>query len=157
MGRFAVVKHPILQFDGSWKQRWSWVAATLLSMQITDELARIKTDTSMMTYCHLCANKTEHPGESLILNLAQQNSPYTKTATNRSEEVVADDIKTKSELYMPVNWTVERYGYGWSLKRTTEILAAVVLLIHTLLVLSHLIVLTLRRWHSKVGMVFGAW
>lgn len=50
---------------------------------------------------------------------------------------------------MPVHWTVERYGYGWGLKRATEWLAAIVILLHTLLDLAHLLIVLVRRWHFE--------
>lgn len=71
----AFVRSPKYQYDGSWELRWSWVAATLLSMQLTDALARVNAWTPMMTFCQQCAKQTASPGMSLILNLTVQNGP----------------------------------------------------------------------------------
>ena len=146
----AVVTSPRYQYDGSWKTRWSWVAATLLSMQLSDALARVKTLTPMMTFCERCTNQTLDPGMSLLQDLSVQNSPYSaKPKFASSADEFANEIKSQPDLYMPVQWTVQRYGYGWGLKRATEWLAAIVILLHTLLVLAHLLIVFVRRWHFE--------
>jgi hypothetical protein len=138
------------QYDGSWKLRWSWVAATLLSMQLSDALARIKTLTPMMTFCERCADQTYDPGKSIVQDLSVQNSPYSgKKKLASSADEFANEIKSQPDLYMPVQWTVQRYGYGWGLKRATEWFAAIVILLHTLLVLAHLLTVSVRRWHFE--------
>ncbi|EXJ71147.1 uncharacterized protein A1O5_06141 [Cladophialophora psammophila CBS 110553] len=138
LGRSGI--KPDLHFDGSWKHRWSWVAATLLSMQMTDALARINTDTTMYTYCYLCRDQSESysKGKSAVTSLANQNVPTRNIKTGASEADWASDIVNHPDLYMPVSWTVQRYGYGWSLKGTTAILAAVVLLVQVSLVIVYL-------------------
>jgi hypothetical protein len=72
----AVVTFPKYQYDGSRKLRCSWVAATLLSMQLSDAFARVKTLTPMMMFYERCANQTLDPGISLLQDLSVQNSPY---------------------------------------------------------------------------------
>ena len=144
----AVVKSPKYQYDGSWKMRWSCVAATLLSMQLSDALARVKTLTHMMTFCQRCANQTLNPGKSSLQDLSVQNSLYSakpKFASSANE--FANEIKSQPDLHMPVYWTVQRYGHGWELKRATEWLAAIVISLHTLLVSAHLLIVLERRWH----------
>jgi hypothetical protein len=146
----AVVPSPKYQYDGSWKMRWSWVTATLLSMQLSDALARVKTLTPMMTFCERCADQTRDPGRSSLQDLSVQNSPYSaKPRFALSADEFANGIKSQADLYMPVQWTVQRYGYGWGLKRATEWLAATVILLHTLLVLAHLLIVLVRRWHFE--------
>ena len=137
------------QYDGSWKLRWSWVAATLLSMQLSDALARIKTLTPMMTFCERCADQALDPGKSLVQDLSVQNSPYSGKIIASSADEFANEIKSQTDLYMSVQWTVQRYGYGWGLKRATEWLAATVIILHTLLVLAHLLTVSVRRWHFE--------
>ena len=146
----AVVTSPKFQYDGSRKMRWSWVAATHLSMQLSDAIARVKTLTHMMTFCELCANQTVNPGKSLLQDLSVQNSLYSaKPRFASSADEFANEIKSQADLCMPVQWTVQRYGYGWGLKRATEWLAAIVISLHTLLVLAHLLIVLARRWYFE--------
>ncbi|OQV06936.1 hypothetical protein CLAIMM_11437 [Cladophialophora immunda] len=136
-------------FDGSWNHRWSWVVATVLSMQMTDALARTKTVVaSMYTYCYLCPDQTNtnYTGKSAIMNLANQNVAKDNIKTTISEADWASSIVNQPDLYTPVQWTVQRYGYGWSLKGTTAVLAAVVLLIQASVLMGYLLARMAWRW-----------
>lgn len=139
----SIVQSPKYEYDGSWGLRWPFVTATLLSMQLTDALARIKSRTPMMTFCEGCAAG----GKSLLQDLSIQNSPYSGKAENMSADIFADSIKARSDLYTPLAWTVQRYGYGWGLNSPTEQFAATVISLHAVLVFAHLLIMLLRRWH----------
>jgi hypothetical protein len=82
-------------------------------MQLSDALARVETLTPMMMFCERCANQTLDPGISSLQDLSVQNSPYSaKPKFAPSADEFANEIEGQPGLYMPVQWTVQRYGYG---------------------------------------------
>ncbi|KIW94620.1 uncharacterized protein Z519_04596 [Cladophialophora bantiana CBS 173.52] len=99
-----------------------------------------------------CVSPDQHrdnDGKSTVTNLANQNVPNQNIKTGATEADWASDIVTHPDLYMPVSWTVQRYGYGWSLKGATAILGAVVLLVQASLTIVYLVAVILGRWQFR--------
>ena len=134
-------------YDGSWNSSWPWVVSTVMSMQIVDALARVQyhgNDNKMMTLCEKCASGT------VILDLAKQNTGW------RQEHVDYHTVEFKSTLeatraggYLPLTIKAERYGYGWIIQDASEWAAAVVLMLHSALVLGHVALALGRGWRSE--------
>lgn len=144
-------RHPKDRFDmfagrGNWTDRWSYIVATILSMQLADALARLKTRVPIEILCNGCPQGNS---SSKIQSLARQNNADSAAGTNESALVLAEKIKAHSDQYTPVSWTVHRYGYGWSLRDMTKILSAVLLLLHCFLVLVHFVVVAKRSWQYE--------
>ncbi|KAL9618331.1 MAG: hypothetical protein Q9160_006913 [Pyrenula sp. 1 TL-2023] len=137
-------------YDGTWTRKWPYVIASLVSMQMADALARVKTKMTMMAYCGRCADQKNNPGSSTIQDLSIQNSPYSAPLTNLSRDEFVINIKSQPDLYHPVEWHVERYGYGWSLNDVTKKLSAALVLIHVILVFLHVAIVSWRRWRYEL-------
>ncbi|KAL9037344.1 MAG: hypothetical protein Q9214_005743 [Letrouitia sp. 1 TL-2023] len=140
---------PIPIYDGSWGNKWRYLISTLLSLQLSDALARINHNMSMMVHCKDC-NK---PGfnvsnTSFVQNIADLNNPNSLYFMHGSSlDTLAQDKTKHPELYTPVRWRFEHFGYGWAFDRITKILAAIVVMLHSLLVVAHLLVVVfVCRW-----------
>ncbi|KAI1622147.1 hypothetical protein EDD37DRAFT_507979 [Exophiala viscosa] len=134
------------QFDGSWGDLWPYAVATVLSLQFSDALARSNDDFLTFLLCEGCANQTESPGYSAVKNLAGLNGGPAEIIPESSQTSWIEEKKNRTDLHTVVNWKLERYGYGWAMKRPTEWLAATVLRLHALLVIVHVVVVTRGKW-----------
>ena len=136
-------------YDGGWNEKWPWLVSTLLSLQLSDALARLNHDVSMLVYCKDC---NDHPFNisqtSYAQNIADLNNFYSiHVMPNDSAVSLPQNITKHPELYTPVQWRIEHFGYAWGFDRVTKILAATVIILHLVLLVAHLfIVVCVRQW-----------
>ena len=48
-------------------------------------------------------------------------------------------------LYTPLQWHIQRYGYGWSLHRAISWAAVAAITLHVMLVILHVLIVVVRR------------
>ena len=139
---FSVIQPPgFCVYDGEWKNSWAWLVSTLLSLQLSDGLARHQHAVPMYVYCHDCRQG------SYAYNIDDLNNPQSlRVWPNSSSITLPQSITAHPELYTPIQWRVEHFGYAWSLDRVTKFLAATVVILHSLLVIAHLFLVCMRRW-----------
>lgn len=130
------------RFDGDWKAQWPYVAATVLSLQLADALARSNNDEEIYTLCEGC----EALNTTSVDSLSSLNGEAPRHMPRSNQTNFIASVNNQPERYTPVTRKLERYGYGWALKRPTEWLAAAVLVLHALLGIVHIAVVTQRRW-----------
>lgn len=133
-------------YDGTW-HCWDWLVSTLLSLQLSDALARLDYLVPMFVYCQDCINLTSNASTSWAHNIDDLNNPLSiqKVPVNSSVTLL-HNVNAHPELYTPIQWRVEHFGYAWSFNRATKFLAATVVILHSLLVIVHLLFVCVRRW-----------
>lgn len=138
--------YPDFPYDGDWgSAKWSWIVSTLISLQLSDALARVNELAVMEVLCEGqgCYDKTA----TYVQNIRQQNAPFSFSHVPHDDATTYNQgIKQHPELYTPVEWSVERYGYGWGFDRITKSLAAAAVILYILIVLTHLTLVLKRRW-----------
>lgn len=145
LGFLTTGENKDFRFDGSWGKKWSWVVSTLISLQVSDALARIKERMAMMVLCE--GNNCYDHKFVTVQNIRPQNSPFSiRPIPNNDLSAYHENIMAHPELYTPAEWTIERYGYGWGFNEVTEWLAAVVLALNAAIVLAHLFFVLIQKW-----------
>ncbi|KAI4217429.1 MAG: hypothetical protein LQ351_000024 [Letrouitia transgressa] len=145
----SFTSEPIQIYNGSRGDKWPYLVSTLLSLQLSDALARINQNTPMLVYCKDCNDPLFNVSKkSFVKNIADLNLPGSvQIIPDSSVDTLAQDITEHPELYTPIQWRFEHFGYAWAFDRVTKILAAVVVFLHSLLVVAHLLVVVcVRRW-----------
>ncbi|KAL9611914.1 MAG: hypothetical protein Q9167_003467 [Letrouitia subvulpina] len=139
---------PIPTYDGEWGSKWRYLVSTLLSLQLSDALARINHNMSMMVYCKDCDPGWNYSKQSFVIDIKDLNNYESLHFVNDSSpDTFAKDTTKHPELYTPVRWRFEHFGYGWAFDRVTKILAAIVVILHLWLVVAYLLVVVfVRRW-----------
>lgn len=132
-------------FDGLWKERWPWIVATVLSLQLTDALSRYA-DWEPLYYWDVPTDLPINESYVVDLRYIYSSRVYNYALPKQYGYDFANHIRGSPELYTEVKWTVERFGYAWGFRRATKYLAAIVIISHAILVLLHTSFVVGRRW-----------
>ena len=120
-----------------------WEFATVLSLQITDGLARVNMDYMTVIYHR---NATNH-SQSYVSNIGdpRQGDIGWYPPSEDFDEVA----RRNTSYYTEIQWEVKRFGYGWGFNGSTVFLAYTVLLLHAAFALVHVPLAILRHWTTS--------
>ncbi|KAL9617204.1 MAG: hypothetical protein Q9160_008009 [Pyrenula sp. 1 TL-2023] len=128
-------------FHGDWIDRWQWLISSVISLQLTDALSRIRHHQTIHVWNH-----TIHDSSAKDISFLNDNqSRWYQTSDNYPDQIRPDPTK-----YL-VKWEMERFGYAWGFNKSTKVLASIVLLAHVLLIIIHLGIV----WKNKLR--FDSW
>ncbi|KAL9623988.1 MAG: hypothetical protein Q9160_001741 [Pyrenula sp. 1 TL-2023] len=122
-------------FDGSANESWSTLISTVLSMQLTDALARISHTSNQYIWYQSAHNTSEFYAKNI-------RAPKEGSVDQDRMFNVSKSYPNQTRAYQngefPVRWTFSRHGYAWGFsKRPPKIIASIVLLAHSLLIFIH--------------------
>ena len=145
-----------------------WLFATVLSMQLTDGLARVNFGYPTLGFMEYTPNSNNHTGR--LKNLDDVNNAAWAGAPLGAPSVQADygeTARTSNATHnTEVFWHVDRFGYGWGFNSSNEVtlaLGALILLVHAAIALAHMVNLmisdaytharTMGNWKSMGEMI----
>jgi hypothetical protein len=136
-------------FDGVWKDRWPWLVATVLSLQLTDGLTRYA-DVEALYYWDIPPNSPINKSFVVDLRYSSSLDVYDYSLPAKYGRGFAEYIRGSPQLHTEVVWTVKRFGYAWGFGRATKYLALIVVASHTLWILVYISLVIVGRWRCAI-------
>lgn len=168
---FNTTNSTMPMYDGNLGKDWQVIISNLLSLQLSNALVRLNHNMPMFVYCQ---DYTDHPFDyaetSYAMDIADLNNKLSIEVMSNNTLITAeqvlnlnhrlsnlmpknslitlpDHIRKHPDLYTPVQWRMSCRGYGWDFKRVTKCFAAIIIILHSLLVFGHIIIFAYgRRW-----------
>lgn len=115
----------------------------MLSLQFADALSRLHLDIDGVVWL----SELE-----LAWNFARSWDQNVWATTNNATPFgTPEAARTHPEHWTEMKWRTEQYVYSWSLRQTPSYVALAVLLVHSLIVMSHVVLVWWRNWRCNAG------
>jgi hypothetical protein len=137
-------------FDGFWGARWPWLIASMISLQMTDAVARITADESIAVVWHQDPSGSLSSDATYAMNINNMNHFYgLYDYPSQGDISFPDYARALPDRYTEIEWSVRRFGYAWSFHSITTYLATIVVLLHIVMVVAHTAIATFRCWRCR--------
>lgn len=143
-------------FDGVMSQRWPWIVATTLSLQLTDGLSRYADTEALYLYGGL-AGIPVNTSYVVDLRYIDSMNVYDYKLPKQHGPDFAAYVRATPELHTVVIWTVQRFGYAWGFGRATKYLAFLVIFAQMLCICIYTAFVASRKWRCDGWSSLAEW